>query len=189
MILFWLACTSSPLLSQGEGSPFHSDHPVIESVSFGCDAEEAEWNFGVKTTHWTGGGHVWMVKTSEITEKHRIASRKAAADGSSDELELKLSIEPDWRDAKADRSSRWLCSDTPDLTVLLTVFGPSGQVVRDCRTWGADPSIWSTIEDAFDCTERIEFPTEEDDTGESGDTGGSEDTGDSEDTGESEAAP
>jgi len=158
MIWLWFACTSSPKLTQNKGDPFHGEDPIIESVDFDCDVERARWSFEVRTTHWTGGGQIWMAKSIDLTEKHRITSDKAAADGSSDELTLSLSIPADWRDAKPDASSRWLCSALPDLTFMATVYGPSGNGIKDCRTWGTEPNIWNDIDSAFDCDTVIDIP-------------------------------
>jgi len=158
MIWLWFACTSSPKLTQNKGDPFHGEDPFIESVDFDCDSESARWSFEVRTTHWTGGGQVWIAENADQAEKHRITSDKAAADGSSDQLKLSLSIPADWRDAKPDASSRWLCRDVPDLTFMATIYGAAGGGIKDCRTWGSDPTIWTEIDNAFDCDTVIEIP-------------------------------
>ncbi len=158
MIWFWFACTSSPPLVANEGDPFHEGNPSIESVDMECDREKEKWTFEVKTKNWTGGGTIWMANTVDIAEKHRIKSKKAAADGSSDKLELQLSIEADWKDADLDKSTRWLCADQPRLTFLATTYDPSGNNVTDCRTWGVNTTIWEQIENAVSCDNVISFP-------------------------------
>ena len=170
MILWLLACGGSASLDQADDGPFHEEPPSISDIAFDCDPEEAEWVFEVSTVNWTGGGWVWMGKSDSNAEGHRIRSVEAAADGTSDRLKLTLDIEEDWRDASRGSSTRWLCSDTPNLSFLVTVYDPRGDTVEDCRTWGLHPQLWSRIESAHDCEDVLEMP-------ESVDTGGSEDTG------------
>ena len=164
MIFLWLACTSTVELTEGAGNPFYSEPPTIESVSFDCDPEQSNWSFDVFTEHWTGGGRLWIAKTIDLVERHRMTSKEAAADGSSDHLSLKVGIEPDWRDASPDKTTRWLCRDVTDLTFSIVVYDPTGSEIKDCRTWGADTEIWTQIDGTFACETAIELPI---DTGDS----------------------
>ena len=158
MIWLILACTSSPVLDGAADGPFHGAAPRITDVDVACDPDEAEWTFEVRTENWTGGGWIWMAKAEENAEGHKNRSRRAAADESSDFLQLKLTIEADWRDAQRNTSTRWLCSDWPELTFMATAYDPTGSGVRDCRTWGEDPTLWTRIEGAHNCETEIEIP-------------------------------
>lgn len=140
--------------------PFFDGDPTITSIEVACNTEEAEWTFEVETDHWTGGGWIWMGQSETSAEGHKIASRRASADGSSDFLQLQLKIEADWRDAKAGVSTLWLCRDWPELTFMATAYDPSGQGVEDCRTWGADPTLWTRVEGAYSCDKVIELPVD-----------------------------
>jgi len=158
MIWLLIACTPTPSLDSVDNGPFHAGEPSITDIDVDCDATEAEWVFEVNTEHWTGGGWIWVGKSEDDAEGHKNRSRKAAADGSSDFLQLKLTIEADWRDAQSGASTRWLCRDWPDLTFMATAYDTSGAGVSDCRTWGADPTLWTRIEGAHDCQTEIELP-------------------------------
>ena len=158
MILWLFACLGSGDLKPGEPSPFHEGVPSIESISWDCDTEQNKWTFEVKTEQWTGGGWIWMAKSSTNAEAHKIKSVEAAADGSSDRLKLNLGIAEDWRAATRGSSTRWFCSDIPELSFLSTVHDARGNEVADCRTWGLAPSMWSRIESAHDCDSVIELP-------------------------------
>ena len=158
MILWLFACLGSGDLKPAEPSPFHEGNPAIDSITWGCDTEQNKWTFEVHTQQWTGGGLIWMGKSSTNAEAHKIKSIEAAADGASDRLKLTLNIEDDWRDAARGSSSRWFCSDVPQLTFLSTVYDTQGDPVTDCRTWGLDPTIWTRIDSAHDCDQIIELP-------------------------------
>ena len=166
-MIFWLlACMADGELSPADPSPFHAEPPSISSVEWDCDPEESKWVFNMKTTHWTGGGWIWLGKSETNAEAHKIKSIEAAADGSTDKLRLSLTIEEDWRDASRGSSTRWLCSDIPTLTFLATVYDPRGEAVSDCRTWGSNPSLWERVESAHNCETVLILP-ESGDTGES----------------------
>ena len=160
MIWLLLTCTASPTLDSADPGPFHEGTPRITAVEVDCDPDEAEWVFEVQTVNWTGGGWIWMGKSEEDAEGHKNRSRRAAADGSSDFLQLKLKIEADWRDAERNTSTRWLCRDWPDLSFMATAYDPEGNGVEDCRTWGDDPTLWTRVEGAFNCETEIEIPVD-----------------------------
>tara|TARA_B100000530_G_scaffold38319_1_gene22128 strand:+ start:217 stop:708 length:492 start_codon:yes stop_codon:yes gene_type:complete len=158
MIWLLIACTSAPSLDSADSNPFHAGAPRISEVSVDCSAAESEWIFEVRTENWTGGGWIWVGKSETDAEGHKNKSRRAAADGSSDFLQLKLKIEADWRDAKPGSSTRWLCRDWAELSFMATAFNPKGEGVEDCRTWGADPTLWTRVEGAYDCENEIDIP-------------------------------
>ena len=158
-MIFWLfACLGSGQLAPGDPSPFHEGDPSIESIDWDCDTEENKWTFEINTEQWTGGGWVWMGKSSTNAEAHKIKSIEAAADGSSDRLKLTLHIEEDWRAAARGSSTRWFCSDIPELSFLSTVQDARATRITDCRAWGLAPSMWSRIESAHDCDKVIDLP-------------------------------
>jgi hypothetical protein len=162
MILSLLACISGPPSQKVDPGPFYDADPVITSVDFECSEADSAWTFIVRTEGWTGGGWVWMGKTPDNAEGHRITSVSAAADGSSDKLKLTLDIAADWRDATRSKSTRWLCSDLDTLSFMTTAYDPHGDGVVDCRAWGASPRLWLEIDAAYDCETVIQF---ESDTG------------------------
>jgi len=172
VILFLLACGGPSLLDSADLGPFFAADPVIDTIDFECDEDAEAWTFVVRTQGWTGGGWLWMGKTVADAESHKIGSVGAAADGSTDKLKLKLKISADWRDASANSSTRWLCSDLDALSMMTTVYDPKADHVVDCRAWGADTTLWLSVDGAFDCDKVWQT-----DTGGRTDTGGSTDTG------------
>tara|TARA_B100000575_G_scaffold291177_1_gene296458 strand:+ start:650 stop:1177 length:528 start_codon:yes stop_codon:yes gene_type:complete len=173
MILWLISCWSTPQPTGVSADPFHSAPPRIVNLAAECSEDEGEWVFDVITEHWTGGGWVWMGTSTDNVEGHRLRSIGAAADGSTDALRVTLDIEPDWRDAARNKSTRFLCTERPQMSFLVTAYDPTGKAVADCRTWGADPTLWLTVEAAHDCETEWELPT---DTGQIADTGESTDT-------------
>ena len=173
MILWLLACVGQAIFEPVDPDPLHDGQPVISSVDWECDAEDAKWTVTVDTEQWSGGGYLWMAKDELNAEAHRMPSVKAAADGTTDRLQVKLSVKADWRDAKSGSSTRWLCAETPQLSFLVTAYDTSGDEVHDCRTWGADPSLWTRIDNAHDCDTLLEGSVPPEDAGDTGDDTGS----------------
>ena len=155
MLLLALACAPTTRPAHDSGPYFDGD-PTITSVTWACDTDGAEWDFEVTTEHWSGGGVVWMARDAENIEKHSVPSKEAAPDGSTDRLALSLSIVPDWRDATLGSSTRWLCSDEPSLSFLLEMAKADGSLSSDCRTWGANPTLWGDIAGATACKTVLE---------------------------------
>ena len=87
--------------------------PEIETFTLICDVEQERWQLDVVATSWTGGGQWWWTTDENYVESHQVNSRKAAEDGSFDELRLRLDIVADWRDAEKNRSTPFLCASTP----------------------------------------------------------------------------
>ena len=166
MFLLLAACLDSASLEPGDPHPYHEDPPSISDVAWSCDPEEGSWAFTVNTDNWSGGGWVWFGVSPSNVEGHRLRSVDAAADGSSDKLTLELDIKEDWRDASRNSSTRWLCSDEPRLSFMVTVYDPSGSGVEDCRTWGHRPTLWNDIDAAYDCDVVLDVPEEDTGTGE-----------------------
>lgn len=125
--------------------------PDIVALSLDCDVDRAEWALSVETSGWSGGGTLWMARDAAAYEAHTVYSQSAAADGTSDELGLDLSIVADWKDAVSGSSTVWFCSDQDELSFLFTVLDRAGEAVWDCRTWGAEPDLWANIDGATAC--------------------------------------
>jgi len=151
-----LACANDPSLDSAAPGPFHSGTPSITDVEWDCDLEDMEWTFEVSTEQWTGAGWLRMAKSPEYSELHRIPSIGAAGDGSKDTLKLGLDIAQDWRAASSGRSTAWRCRDVSQLTYMITVYDTAGEIVTDCRTWGADTGIWARIKGAHECSTLLE---------------------------------
>ncbi len=154
--LLLLSCAGNPDLDSAQSGPFHEGSPVITHVKWGCDQEDMDWDFEVRTEHWTGAGWLRMAKSSEYAELHRMPSVEAAGDGSTDRLRLSLNIAQDWRSASSGSSSAWRCRDESVLTYMITVYDTSGETVTDCRTWGPNPEIWAQISGVHQCENILE---------------------------------
>jgi hypothetical protein len=107
--------------------------PEISSLSLTCDTEKERWQLDVTATSWTGGGGFWWSTDGVYIEAHDVLSRKAAEDGSFDELRLRLDIVADWRWAEANQSTPFLCASGPVGRFVL--FDLEGKVV-DCEDVG-----------------------------------------------------
>jgi len=150
----WLllaGCGAEPDLEWNAPTPFFEGEPTITQVDWGCDLDEMEWVFEVKTEQWSGEAWLRMAKSTEYAELHRMPSVEAAGDGSEDRLKLSLNIAQDWRAASSGSSTAWRCRDVDVLTYMITVYDTQGDAVTDCRTWGADTSIWSRFSNAYEC--------------------------------------
>ena len=122
--------------------------PELVAFSLVCDTELERWQLDVEASSWTGGGEWWWTTDENYVESHEVYSRKAAQDGSSDELRLRLDIVADWRDAERNRSTPFLCSSTPTGRFLLKSL--EGEVI-DCHDEG-DATDWlANSEDLPDC--------------------------------------
>ncbi len=165
MILL-LACIPYPAPGDPDASPFYDGEPAIVDIAWSCEVEAAQWLFSVEADHWTGGGKLWMTEDAAFIEEHAIRSAEAPADGSGDRLELSLDIVADWRDAVAGSSTRYRCADQDALTFQLMVSVPDGSARSDCRTWGAEPMLWSETDAVEACDTVLEdSAAQEDDTG------------------------
>ena len=87
--------------------------PDILTFTLECDPVLERWQLDVEASSWTGGGEWWWTTDRTYVESHQVNSRKAAQDGSFDELRLRLDIVADWRDAERNRTTAFLCSSTP----------------------------------------------------------------------------
>ena len=135
--------------------PLSGADPRISSVRWDCDPERSAWLFTIEADAWTGGGTAWIARDADRYEEHRIRSVKAAADGSSDILELELDVVADWRDASPGTSTAWRCADAASLTFQVAIKETSGDDQTDCRTWGASPDLWDAFAGVPACEVRL----------------------------------
>ena len=163
-----LAAALAGCVPQGGTSPaadssdFYDQAPAITELTWTCDAAAASWSFQVNTTGWTGGGALWIAERGDRVERHGMSSVSAAADGSTDHLSLTLGSVADWRYAVEGSSTAWRCADQPALSFEIAVYTRDGSARADCRTWGADPSLWDRLDEVPDCATVLE------DTGDAG---------------------
>ena len=145
-LLLLAGCGSLPTAKSGDTSALDTPTaPVIQTLTWSCDAQSATWKFEVDTAGWTGGGALWMARDSDRVERNALSSVTEAADGSTDKLELQLTVVNDWRYAVSGTSTGWRCSDADALDFLAVVYSTDGSTVTDCRKWGADTSLWDTV--------------------------------------------
>jgi hypothetical protein len=130
------------------------------SASVVCDPERPRWTFDVEASAWTGNGQVLLSTDGAYIERHGMSSITAAADGTSDTLELKLDIVSDWRDVDATQDTVFNCEE-PGLAGVLRVYTRTGDAVADCRSFGEDTARWDTWEPDTACA----TPLEPDDSG------------------------
>lgn len=122
-------------------SPAQPGEPLLTGVAFQCDVDDAEWRFYIRADAWAGGARLWMTRDGELTEVHRMDPQSAARDGSWDCHELRLDIAVDQRDASSGSSTRFRCTDLPELSFRLAVSDTDDEAWTDCRTWGAAPAL------------------------------------------------
>jgi hypothetical protein len=160
---FSAGCIGHERFAGADGEPLYSEPPSIESISWGCSASEASWSVEVSTLEWTANGDLWMAKATDYVEQHDLRSVSAAHDGSWDQLELELDIVSDWRDASPGSSTAFLCDDATvaEISFRLVVYTPGSEESSDCRSWGALPTLFDTIEGVPAC----ELIWDEPDTG------------------------
>lgn len=118
-----------------------TEPPAITSAAVTCTPEHARWRFQVTTDAWTGNGQVLLSADGIYVERHPIFSQSAAPDGTSDTLDLTLSVQPDWRDVNPGSSTVFNCRE-PDLAGILRVFTRDGAAEADCRAFGIAPERW-----------------------------------------------
>ena len=153
-MLLFTGC-SSPTLQPTKLPPnFEFTDPSITSIQWECQKEQGIWSFSIETEGWTSNGQIWLTQGGESTEKHKIFSAEAAADGSHDRLELELEIAADWREAAPGESTRWQCYEESSLSFLGLVFHPKTLENIDCRYWGAEN--WSEIMSSPSCAHPLE---------------------------------
>jgi hypothetical protein len=114
--------------------------PAITDVSWSCDADLERWRLDIGCDSWSNGGLLYLSEDFSYIEEHPIKSRKAADDGSADELRVDLSIAADWREVSAGKSTAFGCSQVPN--GLFVVYDRQDEVA-DCRRFGPYPAGWT----------------------------------------------
>lgn len=137
--------------ASGDSDWRDSGPPSISALTWSCDSGAATWKFQVDTAGWTGGGALWMAEDATRVERHGLSSVSAASDGSTDRLTTSLSVVADWRYAVEGSSTVWRCAEQEQISFLAVVYTRDGADRADCRTWGANPGLWDTLEDVPDC--------------------------------------
>ena len=130
MILWMLGC-SEPRLDTGYWRLSYNS-PSIESFSVECD--NAQWDITVNTDYWTGNGLLWISDGMRY-EKHTLYSVGADPTGLEDRLRLRLVVTSDWRDAEANRSSGFTCSENSELGFFSAIRHPQTLAVADCAEY------------------------------------------------------
>lgn len=139
--MIWLLTACGPLYNPGDSPPqIPPDPPTITAFEVACMRDADRWAITVDTALWTGGGAVWMTAGGTWSERHAIRSTRAASDGSTDHLDLKLPIVADWRDASPGSSTAFTCSDPT--AWQLVVFTQAGEPA-DCRIDDASGALGS----------------------------------------------
>ena len=148
-----------------DASEFYNEVPSLLALDYACDPVDDQWSFQFQTTGWTGGGRVFMARSAESIEQHKVFSAEAAADGSWDCLIETLSISEDWTLAQTGTSTRWLCSDQDDLSFMVQIDTANGSSIADCAVWGANPDLWETVDGLTPCTDFLQPGVQKTDTG------------------------
>lgn len=133
MIAFVLACV--PTLEGSHTPPSFSD-PEITDFVVECEPEEDRWTFTLTTNAWTGNALLWLRDQQGAQEEHPLISQGAPRDGSSDNLEIELTIVGDWRDAERGKSTRWPCEKQEELSMIAEIYHPKTYSSTDCLVTG-----------------------------------------------------
>ncbi len=159
-LLLFVSCSWGPTGGTTTGQVLYDSPPSIEEIWYDCSVDEDQWSFYVYTTGWTANGSLLMAMDQDYVEEHTIKSQEAAADGSYDYLGLTLNIEADWRNVYSGSSTAFLCNESTlnALSYRLVVYTPGTQDQADCRSWGADPWLFDSVEDAPACDAIWEEP-------------------------------
>ena len=148
-----------------ENSVFFDDDPTIVALDYSCDSDDGQWAFQFQTSGWTGGGRVFMARSADSIEQHKLFSAEAAANGDWDCLIETLSISEDWTLAQTGTSTRWLCSDLDELSFMVQVDTANGSSIADCAVWGANPGLWENVDELTPCTDFLQPGGQKTDTG------------------------
>ena len=148
-----------------ETSEFYDEDPIIVALDYSCDPLDDQWSFQFQTTGWTGGGRVFMARSKDSIEQHKLFSAEAAANGRWDCLIETLSISEDWTLAQTGTSTRWLCSDLYELSFMVQVDSANGSSIADCAVWGANPDLWENVDGIDPCIDFLQPGGQKTDTG------------------------
>lgn len=150
--LTWLhivGCAPGGSTAPDKSVPVDPGPPSVTEVEWSCDADLARWRLDIDCDSWSNGGRLYLSEDFIYLEEHAIKSRKAASDGTKDELRVDLSIATDWREVIAGKSTAFGCSQTPN--GLFVVFDREDNIA-DCRRFGPQPTEWSKVADVPGCS-------------------------------------
>jgi len=143
-------CRPTPADPDAYLGPWHDGAPGITGVELSCDPVDARWELLVRTDAWAAGAFLWVTEDGLVVEKHTASSLEAAEDGTEDCLRGRIGLAQHPSEAGSGLS-RWLCEDAPRLSFVLAVSDSRDTAFTDCRTWGADPSVWSGVVGPPEC--------------------------------------
>ncbi len=148
-----VGCVGHERFAGAEGEPLHSDPPSISDIRWDCDSIDAIWSFEVDTLAWTANAELWMGQDTDYVERHAVRSTSAAHDGTWDQLALELDVVADWREASSGSSTAFFCNPTTleAISFRLAVYTPGTEEQADCRSWGAQPSLFDGVDGAAAC--------------------------------------
>ncbi len=155
-----VGCVGHERFAGAQGEVLYDEVPSISEIRWDCTIEDATWAFEVDTVNWTANGTLWLATAPDYVEQHAVRSISAAHDGSWDLLSLELDIVSDWRDASSGSSTAFLC-DTATVEAMgyrLAIYTPGSEDLADCRSWGADPTLFDGIEGVAACDQLWEPP-------------------------------
>lgn len=153
-MLLVVACAPDPTDARAT-SDIALAAPNITDASVACDADDAEWIFRADADAWTGNGQVVLSADGDYVERHTLYSTAAAADGSSDSLQLTLDVEADWRDVSSGSSTLFNCG-AAELGGILRIYTRDGSEQADCRVFGASPGRWTAWDLGVTCQRLLE---------------------------------
>lgn len=142
LLLTWLMGCDSPW-DDSAAPPLVLTTPRVGTASLSCDAEKAKWTLDLTATSWTNGVSSAWSQDGQYVEIHDLEQQYWAADGSSETFELSLNIVDNWDDQKDGKSTIFTCGSAPQ--VIAVVLG-NNNTVTDCRDWGSNPDLWSTVD-------------------------------------------
>ncbi|MFK7931749.1 MAG: hypothetical protein AB8H79_26470 [Myxococcota bacterium] len=117
------------------------------NVEWACDEDQTEWTLTAQTSGWTDGAELWLADDRGPSEAHPVPSIRRAADGSTDEVGVRLGVEVDLDRVSLGRSTRFTCQAPP--SALLVVFDAPDAPV-ECALFG--PNIeWASIAGSPEC--------------------------------------
>ncbi len=142
-----IGCRIQPPVKQ-TGTSIETGPPALVELAWSCDADDEEWLLTATADAWSGGGALYLTVDGDYIEAHGVRSAEAAADGTSDELELELGIEADWREVSPGSSTAFTCGDAPSALFLL--YDLEGDA-SDCLIIEEPAVAWQDIEDGPSC--------------------------------------
>jgi hypothetical protein len=143
--LFFLACLQN--LPDSDEPVVTLTVPEIETISWACDVDKAQWTLEVRATSWTDGGRLYLTEDGEYVENHRVKSVAAGDDGSFDRLKMNLSLASDWRKVNPGSSTAFSCASDP--FALFHLLDDDGRT--DCTELGPEHGPWDGVDGVKAC--------------------------------------